>query len=169
MRRFLRRHQPAGCRLRALKAGLGGLVAIALCALMAEAAGDLLLIAPLAASTVLVFAAHESPMAQPANVIGGHLMSTGVALVLAEFLPQSWWALALAVGLVIALMSLARLTHPPAGADALVVMSLHPGPSYLVFPILIGAVAVVAAAVLVHALIPPRGTYPLPILKPADE
>lgn len=161
MRSFLRRHQPATCRLCPLKAGLGGLVAVALCAWMAEGLGELALVAPLAASAVLVFGAHESPMAQPANVIGGHLLSAGIGLAMAEMLPQTWWALALSVGLVIALMAVTRLTHPPAGANALVVMVLHPGLEYLVFPVLTGSVAVVLAAVAVHRLIPPRGSYPL--------
>lgn len=134
---------------------------MALCAWMAEGAGDVLLVAPLAASAALVFGAHESPMAQPANVIGGHLLSTAIALALAEMLPHSWWALAIGVGLVIVLMAVTRLVHPPAVANALVVMTLHPGLSYLLFPVLVGSVAVVLAAVAVHRLIPPRGGYPL--------
>ncbi|CAA7620734.1 HPP family protein [Magnetospirillum sp. UT-4] len=166
MRRFVRRHQPAPCRLCAVKAGIGGLIAIALCAAMAEAAGNLLLIAPLAASAVLVFGVHESPLAQPANVIGGHLLSTAIALVLAEVLPPGWWTLPLGVGLAIAAMAVARVTHPPAGADALVVLALHPGWWYLVFPILAGSVAIVLAGVIVHRWLPPRGHYPLPHTAP---
>lgn len=162
LRRFIRRHQPPVCRLTPWKAAFGGIAAMAVCVLLAQWAGEPLLVAPLAASAVLVFAAHDSPMAQPANVIGGHLLSTVAALAVAEFLPPSWWAMALAVGLSIALMSLARLTHPPAGADALVVTALHPGWSYLLFPIAIGAVLVVAAAVVLHRVLPPRHAYPLP-------
>lgn len=163
MRRLFRRHQPATCRLTPWKAALGGVATVALCALLAQWAGNAMLIAPLAATAVLVFAAHDSPMAQPANVIGGHLLSTATALVVAEFLPPTWWAMALAVGLSIALMSVTRLTHPPAGADALAVTALHPGWSYLLFPILIGSILVVGAAILVHRLVPPRRAYPLPI------
>ncbi|OJX79507.1 HPP family protein [Magnetospirillum sp. 64-120] len=163
MRRFIRRHQPPACRLTPWKAAFGGIVAMAACALLAQLVGEPLLVAPLAASAVLVFAAHESPMAQPANVIGGHILSTTAALVVAEVLPQSWWAMALAVGLAIALMTLTRLTHPPAGADALVVTALHPGWSYLLFPIAFGAILLVAAAVLIHRVVPTRRPYPLPI------
>lgn len=162
MRHFFRRHQPATCRLTPWKAGLGGIAVIAACALLAQWLGNPLQIAPLAASAVLVFAAPDSPMAQPANVIGGHVLSTIIALLTAEFLPQSWWVMALAVGLSIALMAVARLTHPPAGADALVVTVLHPGWSYLFFPILCGSILVVAAAVLLHRVLPPRRLYPLP-------
>lgn len=139
------------------------MAAMGICALLAQWVGEPLLVAPLAASAVLVFAAHESPMAQPANVIGGHLLSTTTALAVAEVLPPSWWAMALAVGLAIALMTLTRLTHPPAGADALVVTALHPGWSYLLFPIASGAVLLVAAAVLVHRMVPTRRPYPLPV------
>lgn len=139
------------------------MAAMGICALLAQWVGEPLLVAPLAASAVLVFAAHDSPMAQPANVIGGHLLSTTTALAVAEVLPPSWWAMALAVGLAIALMTLTRLTHPPAGADALVVTALHPGWSYLLFPIASGAVLLVAAAVLVHRMVPTRRPYPLPV------
>ncbi|MGE4281685.1 MAG: HPP family protein [Magnetospirillum sp.] len=163
MRRFLRRHQPPACRFTPWKAAFGAMIAMGICALMAQLVGEPLLVAPLAASAVLVFAAHESPMAQPANVIGGHLLSTAAALAVAEVLPQSWWAMALAVGLAIALMTLTRLTHPPAGADALVVSALHPGWGYLLFPIAFGAVLLVLAATVVHRLVPSRRPYPLPV------
>lgn len=161
MRRFVSRHQPATCQFCPLKAGLGAMVAVGLCAWMGEEMGGALLAAPLLTSAVMVFSAHENPMAQPANVVGGHVLSAGIALGMAEFMPQTWWAVAVAVAVVMVLMTLCRLTHPPAAANALVVM-LEPGLDYLVFPVLFGALAVVATAVIVHRLVPPRGHYPLP-------
>lgn len=160
MRRFLRRNPPTDCLLCPLKAAIGGLIAIGLIALMAELTGNLLAIAPLAASAVLVFAAPDSPMAQPANVIGGHVLATVIALLLEAVLPGGWWSVALGTGVVILAMGVARVTHPPAGADALVVLTAHPGIGYLFFPILIGAIAIVATAVVVHRVLPPRGIYP---------
>lgn len=165
----MRRNPPSECRPCAYKAALGGLIAVSLVALAAESAGELLAIAPLAASCVLVFAAPESPMAQPANVIGGHVLSTVVALLLEQVLPGAWWAAALGVGCAILAMSLARVTHPPAGADAFVVLTGHPGWGYLIFPILLGSMAVVAAAVVVHRALPPRRAYPLHAPQPAPE
>lgn len=160
MRRFIRRNPPTDCLLCPFKAAIGGVVAIGLIALLAEATGDLLTIAPLAASAVLVFAAPESPMAQPPNVIGGHVLATIIALVLEAVLPGGWWSMALATGIVILAMGMARVTHPPAGAYSLVVMTTHPSLDYLFFPVLIGAIAIVAVAVVVHRVLPPRAIYP---------
>lgn len=169
MRDFMRRGPAGDCRLCPLKAALGGLVAIALVAIMAELAGSLAPIAPLAASCVLVFAAPESPMAQPANVIGGHVLSTAVALALDAVLPGGWYSIALGVGVAILLMGVLRLTHPPAGADALVVLTVHPGLDYLFFPVLAGSVTMVAVGVAVHRLLPPRGRYPMPAPSPQPD
>ena len=69
---------------------------------------------------------------------------------------------AVTVGFVIALLGLMRLTHPPAGATALVVMLTHPDWSFLAAPVITGATALVLIAVAVHRL-PPRSVYPLPV------
>lgn len=161
MRRFFRRAPASSsCRLCSLKAALGGLATVVLVGLMAQAGGDMLMIAPLAASSVLVCATPRSPMAQPANVVGGHIVSTVTALALDAALPDTWWAAAAAVGAAILVMEMLRVTHPPAGADALVVMTIHAGLDYLLFPIAIGSLAVVASAVALHRLVPPRAAYP---------
>lgn len=160
LRRFLRRNPPTNCRLCPLKAAIGGVIAFGLIALMAEFTGDLLLIAPLAASAVLVFAAPDSPMAQPANVVGGHVLAALLGLLLEMILPGGWWSAALGIGMVILAMSMARIVHPPAGATAWVVLTVHPGWDYVFFPVLGGSVAIVFTAVLLHRLVPPRGNYP---------
>lgn len=48
-------------------------------------------------------------------------ISTVIGMLLHVFLPAHWWSLGLAVGLAIAVMAALRVTHPPAGADPLVV------------------------------------------------
>ncbi|MBF0304151.1 MAG: HPP family protein [Alphaproteobacteria bacterium] len=160
MRHFLRRHQPSPCRRRALKAGLGALVGLAAVALLGEWAGVPLLIAPFGATCVLVFSVPESPLSQPANVIGGHLLAASVSVAADALLPEGPASLALTVGLVITLMAIARLTHPPAGADPLVILPGHFGVDFVLAPILVGSVALVLIATMVHRL-PPRTAYPL--------
>lgn len=164
MRRFLRRHQPTPCGGCSLKAGIGTTLALGLVALLGEHQGVMMLIAPFGASAVLLFAVPDSPLSQPANVIGGHLLATALALLMDAVLPDSLLATVFTVGLVVAAMSLFRLTHPPAGADPLVVMALHPGPEFLFMPVLVGTVSLVAIACTLHRL-PPRRAYPLPLLQ----
>ncbi|GIZ16513.1 hypothetical protein RCZ15_24140 [Capnocytophaga catalasegens] len=78
--------------------------------------------APFGATCVLAFGVPNSPLAQPRNIIGGHLISTLIEL-LCLYLPgNQWYSLALGVGLSIGIMQLTKTTHPPAGADPIVVI-----------------------------------------------
>lgn len=162
MRHLLRRHQPAACRPCPLKAGLGALAGLAAVALLGEWAGVPLLIAPFGATCVLLFSVPESPLSQPANVIGGHLLAAAVSVAADALLPPGPVSMALTVGLVIALMAMARLTHPPAGADPLVILPGHFGAEFVLAPVLLGSVVLVLVAALVHRL-PPRTVYPMRI------
>ncbi|MCB1352817.1 MAG: HPP family protein [Rhodobacteraceae bacterium] len=152
MKRFLARPQPRPSPRLVLMAGAGGVLAIACLGLMTDRAQMPLLMAPFGASCVLLFAVPGSPLSQPANVVGGHVLSTLVGLLLRLALPDAWWAVALAVGAAIALMTALRVTHPPAGADPLVVFAADPGFHFLLFPVASGAVALVAIAAVFHRL-----------------
>lgn len=161
MRRLFQRHQPPARRGCWLKAGLGGGLAIGFIAWLGDASGAPLLIGPFGATCVLLFGVPDSPLSQPANVIGGHVLATVVALALAPVLPPTPMGMAVAVGVAISLMMVLRITHPPAGADPLLVLTVHPGWSFVVMPVLLGAVVLVALALLLHRL-PPAREYPLP-------
>ncbi|MFF9429225.1 HPP family protein [Streptomyces sp. NPDC014746] len=80
-----------------------------------------LLIPPLAASMALVAGAPALPLSQPRSVLGGQLLSalTGFA-VLAAAGPGPWGA-AVAGGLALGVMTLARTPHSPAAATAVIV------------------------------------------------
>lgn len=78
-----------------------------------------LLIAPLGASAVLVFAVPASPLAQPWPVIGGDLLSALVGLLAGHVLKDPVLGAAVAVGAAVCIMTVARCLHPPGGACAL--------------------------------------------------
>ncbi|MFE0643863.1 HPP family protein [Streptomyces sp. NPDC058877] len=80
-----------------------------------------LLIPPLAASMALVAGAPDLPLSQPRSVVGGQLLSalTGFG-VLAAAEPGPW-AAAVAGGLALGAMTLARTPHSPAAATAVIV------------------------------------------------
>ncbi|GII98350.1 HPP family protein [Sediminihabitans luteus] len=163
MTHLLTRHQAPVALHRAALAGLGGAVAIALLGLVAVGTGWPWIAAPLGASCVLVFSLPAAPVSQPVNVVAGHVLSAAVGLAVATVLPVTWWSVALAVGLAIAAMAVLRVTHPPAGANPIVVMTVGAGWAYLVAPVLVGALVVVAVGV-VHHRLASRGSavYPLP-------
>jgi hypothetical protein len=103
-------------------AGIGGFTTIFVLAASSAGLGANLLIAPFGASCVLVFAIPQSPLAQPRNVIGGHLISTVAGLSVFCLLGSTPLSFALGVGLAISAMSLTGMLHPPAGADPIVVI-----------------------------------------------
>lgn len=78
-----------------------------------------LLVAPMGASAVLLFAVPASPLAQPWSILGGNVLSALVGIAVALAVPNSTVAAGLGVGLAIAVMSVARCLHPPGGAVAL--------------------------------------------------
>jgi len=125
-------------------AGLGAMIAIFLLALVDDLQHEyILLMAPFGASAVLVFGVPDSPLAQPKNVILGHLMTAFIGVMFVMFLPVEPWSLALATGLGVTAMLMTKTTHPPAGANPILIMVAGQGWFFLVFPVLIGAVIIV--------------------------
>ena len=150
MRRFVKFRQPKASLTELVVSLVGGILTIAVLATITEVANLPLLWAPFGGTCVLLFAAHTSHFSQPMNVLGGHLLSAVVSYLLLALLPHETWALALTVGVVIAVMRLARVTHPPAGANPIVIY-LTKDSWILVLPNLaLGAVAIVLVAFLVH-------------------
>lgn len=78
-----------------------------------------LIVAPMGASAVLLFAVPASPLAQPWSIIGGNTISAFMGVLAAYFIPNPVVAIGVGVSLAIAAMSLTRSLHPPGGAAAL--------------------------------------------------
>lgn len=157
---YFTRHEPScGSFLIGMKSGAGGMLGMGLVAGLAAFTDLPFLIAPFGASAVLLFAHPATPLAQPANVVGGYALAAMVGLVLTLLFPGTVWAAALGVGLAIALMLAFRVSHPPAGAVP-ILMVLSPGdPMALSGVVVTGSLALVALAILYHR-VPPRHDYP---------
>jgi len=160
LKTIFHRQQPMQSYKFNIKSGIGGLFAIAITAWLSSLSGSLLLMAPFGASCVLLFSLPSSPLSQPINLIGGHLVSSIVGILLYHLLPLEWWSLGLAVGLSISTMAMLRITHPPAGADPLVIFMGGFGWEYLIFPVVTGSVLLVLLAWVFHKL-PPNTKYPI--------
>jgi CBS domain-containing membrane protein len=139
-----------------VRAGLAAIAGIALAALASglvplTTTSALLLIAPIGASAVLVFAVPASPLAQPWAVLGGNVISAVVGMMAAALVPVPALAAGVAVGGAIIAMSLARCLHPPGGAVALTVVLGTPllaaaGPWFPLLPVGLNSLALVLAA-----------------------
>ncbi|OZI10494.1 HPP family protein [Bacillaceae bacterium SAS-127] len=110
------------------------------------------LMAPFGASCVLAFGVWNAPLSQPRNIIGGHFIATFIGLATYHVLGDEPWAIGLSVGLAIAMMMLTKTTHPPAGANPLVVMLGEQQWSYLITPVLIGSIVIVLFALIINNL-----------------
>lgn len=108
-------------RLRSAGGALIGILATGLICRAALGSDSTLpiLIAPMGASAVLLFAVPASPLAQPWSIIGGNLIAALVGVTLALLVPDPTAAAALAISVAIALMMALRCLHPPSGAVAL--------------------------------------------------
>lgn len=123
LKRFIPSLVPVS-NLERLRSSLGALLGILLTGFISSYAlgadANLpLLIAPMGASAVLLFAAPASPLAQPWSIIGGNIVSSLIGVTAALLIPEPVIAAAVAVGLAIALMLLLGCLHPPSGAVAL--------------------------------------------------
>lgn len=130
--------------------GLGAAIAILALAWSSVSLETALLMAPFGASCVLLFSVPSSPLAQPKSVVFGHLLASLVGVVLGLFFDPSPWSMSAGVAFAVALMSYFRVTHPPAGADPLVILAGFKGPEFLLFPVLFGSVALVLIACVFH-------------------
>lgn len=159
MRRWFAVHQPRASWQEIVIDLLGSAAAMGVLVAITEVTQLPLLWAPFGGTLVLIFAAQRSPFAQPVNVLGGHLLSASISLIMVWLLPHNTWMLMLTVGVVIAAMRLARVTHPPAGANPIVIYLAQPL-WWVVLPSLaVGALAILLMGYLIHRLT--RGEYPL--------
>ena len=125
-------------------AGLGAAIAILVLSVLSNLQHSIVLImAPFGATTVLVFGLPNSPLAQPKNVIFGHMITALIGLIFLYTLGVTPVTLALATGVAVACMMLTNTTHPPAGANPLLIMLTHQDWSFLITPVLLGAVLIV--------------------------
>ena len=110
------------------------------------------------ASAVLIYAAVDSPYAQPRNLVGGHIISALVGVFSYQmFSTELWLAATIAVSSSIVIMQLTKTLHPPGGATALIAVigspQLHElGYSYALFPVARGAIILLIVALIINNL-----------------
>ena len=143
-----------------------GILAVAYMNYVTLGGSDLvMIIGSFGASAVLIYGAIKSPLAQPRNLVGGHILSALVGAGLYMILPEPLFLTsALAVSLSIALMHATRTLHPPRGATTLIAVigsqKIHAlGFWYALIPAGAGALVMLLIAVLVNNLARER-SYP---------
>jgi CBS domain-containing membrane protein len=122
------------------------------------------LVGSFGASAVLIYGVVHSPLAQPRNLIGGHVISAFLGVTVNYLVPVPWLAAALAVSSAIVFMQLTKTLHPPGGATALIatigseeIKSL--GYWYVFSPILTGVMILLVVALFFNNITASR-SYP---------
>jgi CBS-domain-containing membrane protein len=111
------------------------------------------LLASLGGSCVILFGMPETEMAQPRSFLGGHVISTAVGLAFLRYGfhafggPQEIWVIA-SVATALILMMATRTIHSPAGGNPIIVFYEGAGWSFLLTPLAIGLLVLLATALL---------------------
>lgn len=125
---------------------------------------NLFLVGSFGASSVLIYGVINSPLAQPRNLIGGHIISALIGVTISILVKETWVAAALAVSISIVMMQITKTLHPPGGATALIaiigsekVKSL--GYMYVLSPISSGVTILLITALIFNNITSKR-SYP---------
>lgn len=144
-----------------LLCGLGALIGLALSSFISWLAlGGLnaWYIAPMGASSVLLFAVPASPLAQPWNMVVGNTLAGVIGVSCALLIPNLTGAFSIAVALAIILMMSTDSLHPPSGAVAITAVlggkAVHDlGYMFVLYPVLLNSMLLMFAAVIFNRLL----------------
>ncbi|MDI3325785.1 HPP family protein [Pontibacterium granulatum] len=114
-----------------------------------------LLLASMGASAVILFAAYNSPLAQPWPFVGSHLLSATIGVSCALWVEPVWLACSVAVALALLIMLRLHCLHPPGCATALVPIlsgnDVHElGYRLLITPVLLNVVVLLGLTLLLN-------------------
>ena len=161
----------------ASRTALGALVGIMITGLITRATmgeGSLapMLIAPMGASAVLLFAAPSSPLAQPWSILAGKCIAAAIGVTIAGLVGDPILAAALALSLAIGAMIATQSLHPPSGAVALTAVLGGPevleiGYGFVFWPVAVNSLVLVIAAMAFNRLT--GRVYPAVPVKSADD
>ncbi len=133
---------------------------------------NLFLIGSFGASSVLIYGAVNSPLAQPRNLTGGHLLSAFIGVSFYKLLPEHLYLSAgISVALSTVMMQITKTLHPPGGATALIAnigsSKIHAlGYWFILSPVLSGVLILLVLALVFNNLSPDR-VYPVNLKKNA--
>ena len=140
--------------INAFLAAVGGFICIGfLSYLNMSIDSSIWLIPPFGASMVLVMAVHESPLAQPKNLMFGHVLSALSGVLVYMVLGQSFYALGSGVALAIFIMMITNTIHPPAGANPIIVILGGKSLSFVLLPVAVGALIIILFAMIYNKIL----------------
>jgi CBS-domain-containing membrane protein len=125
------------------------------------------LLASLGGTAVFLFGLTRAPAAQPRALFGGHLGTACIGIACYQLFGDAPMAYILALVCALAFMLLTRTLHPPAGANAILMVYVHAGWATLWHPVLMGSVVLVGVAMVWSRLYPGLSHYPVEVAAPS--
>jgi CBS-domain-containing membrane protein len=110
----------------------GSFIAILVISGIAMLLGYPMILGPMGASCLLVFAAHAGPFSQPRQIFGGHLVASITALSIWDIFGRNHITIGITLALILFLMIVMKLVHPPAAASGMVAINTQAGWGFLV-------------------------------------
>lgn len=111
-----------------------------------------LLLPALGASAVLLYGTCHVSMAQPRNVLGGHLISALTGVSAYQLFGGAWWVIAVGVTLAIMAMAVTHTLHPPGGTTAFIAVYTGQDFGFILAPAGSGALFLIVVVILVNNL-----------------
>jgi len=110
-----------------------------------------LILASTGASAILIFALPFSPVSQPWNLVGGHLVSASVGVSCYFLIPNELFASSLSIPFAMLFMHYLRCMHPPGGATAITAViggaNVHAlGYAFVIIPVFVNAIILLSIA-----------------------
>lgn len=144
-----------------LLCGLGALLGLGLSSFISWwILGDLnaWYIAPMGASSILLFAVPASPLSQPWNILVGNSIAALIGISCVYLIPNLTEAFSVAVALSIVLMMSTDSLHPPSGAVAITAVlggdAVHQlGYQFVFYPVLLNSVLLLGIAIIFNRLL----------------
>jgi CBS domain-containing membrane protein len=133
---------------------IGTLLASFFSDMILEAEDMPLILASTGASAILIFSLPFSPVSQPWNLVGGHLVSAFVGVSCYVLVPNELLASSLSIFFAMLFMHAMRCMHPPGGATAITAVvggaNVHAlGYAYIIIPVFINSIILLSVAMAV--------------------
>jgi len=110
-----------------------------------------MVLASTGASAMLIFGLPHSPVSQPWNLVGGHLVSAFVGVSCYLYIPNELLAASVAIPVAMTLMHKLHCMHPPGGATAITAVvggsAVHSlGYAFILLPVFFNAIILLSIA-----------------------
>lgn len=142
-----------------LRSAIGGSVGLSLAMWATEQWQEPLFLASMGGSTVFLFGLTDAEAAQPRALLGGHFGGALIGIACYQLFGEALWVSVLAVVATMVFMKAARMVHPPAGANPLIMVHAHAGWHALVNPVALAVLILFVITILWSRLLT-RQPYP---------